>query len=287
MQCDSRALYAEAVEAGRRGLALLGVELPQGEAATHAGLEQELGRIQQALGTREIASLEGLPEMQDPASKMVVTLMAAMWASAYILGDRVLASLLYARIVNLSLERGHTADSAYGYATHAIAVGPVRGDYRSAYEWGALALRVNERLGDRKGRARVEQQFNAHVNLWRQPLQTCIPHAREACRSGLETGDFTYAGYGAFTETWAALLTSNDLERFVRDYTPTVGLLERIRRTSLASAQQLFLAWARALQGQTENPSSLSHAGFDETAYLSSYRDDVFCMGFYYFAKLH
>jgi predicted ATPase/transcriptional regulator with GAF, ATPase, and Fis domain len=287
MQCDSLARFAEALEAGRRGLALLGVELPQGEASSQAGLDQELERIQAALGTREIASLEELPELRDAASKLVVTLMAAMWASAYILGHRVLASLLSARIVNLSLERGNTADSAYGYATHAIAVGPVRGDYRSAYAWGALALRVNQRLDDRQGRARVEQQFNAHVNLWRQPLATCIPHAREACRSGLETGDFTYAGYGAFTETWAALLTSNDLERFERDYTPTVALLERIRRASLASAQRLFLAWGRALRGETEGPLSLSHAGFDEDAYLSSYRGDVFCMAFYYAAQLH
>jgi predicted ATPase/transcriptional regulator with GAF, ATPase, and Fis domain len=286
MQCDSLARFADAVAAGRRGLALLGVELPEGEAATRDALDRELERITLALGARRIASLEGLPEMDDPASRMVVTLMAAMWASAYILGDRLLASLLSARIVNLSLERGHTADSAYGYATHAVEVGAVRGDYRSAYDWGALALRVNERLGDRKGRARVEQQFNAHVNFWRQPLQTCIPHAREACRSGLETGDFTYAGYGAFTETWAAFFTCNDLERFTRDYTPTVALLERIGRKSLAGAQQLFLAWGRALQGQTQSPLSLSHPGFDEAAYVAAYGADVFCMAFYHAAKL-
>ncbi len=287
MQCDSLARYAEAVRAGRRGLALLGVRLPEDEAETRRALDRELDRIQEGLGDQEIASLEGRPEMRDAEAKMVVTLSTAMWASAYILGDRVLASLLSARIVNLSLEHGNTADSAYGYATHAIAVGPVRGDYRSAYEWGALALRVNERLGDQKGRARVQQQFNAHVNLWRRPLATCIPHAREACRSGLETGDFTYAGYGAFTETWAALLTSDDLDRFVHDYTPTVALLERIRRTSLAAAQKLFLGWAKALQGQTEGGLSLSHSSFDENEYLSAYGTDVFCMAFYYAAKLH
>jgi predicted ATPase/transcriptional regulator with GAF, ATPase, and Fis domain len=287
MQCDSLARYADAVRAGREGLALLGVRLPEDETETGRALDRELGRIQAALGDRTIASLEGLPEMQDAEAKMVVALSTAMWASAYILGDRVLASLLSAHMVSLSLERGNTADSAYGYATHAIAVGPVREDYRSAYEWGALALRVNERLGDRKGRSRVEQQFNAHVNLWRRPLQTCIPHAREACRSGLETGDFTYAGYGAFTETWAALFTSQDLDRFVRDYTPTVALLERIRRFSLAAAQELFLNWARALQGQTRDTLSLSHASFDEGEYVSTYGADVFCMAFYYAAKLH
>jgi predicted ATPase/transcriptional regulator with GAF, ATPase, and Fis domain len=287
MQCDSLARYADAVRAGRDGLALLGVVLPVGEAETSRALDLELSRIQAALGDRTIASLEGLPEMQDAETKMVVTLSAAMWASAYILGDRVLASLLSAKIVNFSLERGNTADSAYGYATHAIAIGPVRGDYQSAYEWGVLALRVNERLGDLRGRARVHQQFNAHVNLWRRPLETCIPHAREACRSGLETGDFTYAGYGAFTETWAALLTTNDLDGFVRDYTPTVALLERIGRTSLASAQELFLNWARALQGQTSGVLSLSHGSFDEREYLSTYQSNVFCMAFYHSARLH
>ncbi len=287
MQCDSLARYAEAVRAGREGLALFDVRLPEDESETDRALDRELTRIQVALGDSTIESLEGLPEMRDAETKMVVTLSTAMWASAYILGDRILACLLSAQMVRLSLERGNTADSAYGYATHAIAVGPVRGDYRSAYEWGALALRVNERLGDQKGRARVHQQFNAHVNLWRRPLQTCIPHAREACRSGLETGDFTYAGYGAFTETWAALLTSRDLDLFVHDYTPTVALLERIRRTSLAAAQQLFLNWARALQGRTADRLSLSHANFDERAYVAAYGGDVFCMAFYYAAKLH
>jgi transcriptional regulator with GAF, ATPase, and Fis domain/tetratricopeptide (TPR) repeat protein len=287
MQYDSLARYADAVRAGREGLALLAVELPADEAATGTALDRELSRIEAALAGRAIGSLEDLPEMRDAETKMVVVLSTAMWASAYISGRRFLASLLSAKIVNLSMEHGNTADSAYGYATHAIAVGPMRGDYRSAYEWGALALRVNERLGDRKGRARVHQQFNAHVNLWRRPLQTCIPHAREACRSGLETGDFTYAGYGAFTETWAALLTSNDVDRFVRDYSPTVALLERIRRQSLAAAQEVFLGWARALQGRTAGPISLSHAGFDEGEYTATYARDAFCMTFYYAARVH
>jgi predicted ATPase/transcriptional regulator with GAF, ATPase, and Fis domain len=287
MQCDSLARYAEAVRAGREGLALLGVLLPEGDAETERTLDRELEKIASLLGDRAIGSLESLPEMQDPEARMVVALATALWASAYILRNRVLASLLSAQMVRLSLERGNTADSAYGYATHAIAVGPVRGDYRSAYEWGALALRVNERLRDQKGRARVEQQFNAHVNLWRRPLETCIPHAREACRSGLETGDFTYAGYGAFTETWAAFFTCRDLDRFVRDYTPTVALLERIRRHSLAAAQGLFLNWARALQGRTRGRGSLSGGGFDEEEYVAAYGADVFCMSFYHAAKLH
>ncbi len=287
MQYDSLARYKDAVDAGREGLAMCGVALPTEPTEAARALEAELSRIEAALGDRTIASLEELPEMHDAEGQMVIALSTAMWASAYILGDRVLASLLSARMVSLSMERGNTADSAYGYVTHAIAVGPVRQDYRAAYEWGALALQVNERLNDLKGRARVHQQFNAHVNLWRRPLATCIPHAREACRSGLDTGDFTYAGYGAFTETWAALLTSRDLEHLVHDFTPTTALLRRIRRDSLADGQELFLAWARALQGRTARSLSLSSAGFDEGEYLARHAANGFNLTFYYAAKLH
>jgi predicted ATPase/transcriptional regulator with GAF, ATPase, and Fis domain len=287
VQYESMARYADSVRVGREGLTLLRVRLPEDETEKRAALDHELAGIQAALGGRAIGSLENLPTMVDPETKMIVTLLTAMWAPAYILGDSTLAFLFSARMVSLSMEHGNTEDSAYGYVTHAIAVGPVRGDYRSAYEWGALALRVNDRFEDRKRRAKVHQQFNAHANLWRRPLRTCIPHAREACRSGLETGDFNYAGYGAFTESWAALLTSQDLDRFVRDYSPTVALLERIRMASLAAAQELFLNWARALQGKTSAPRSLSREGFDERAYVSEYASNPFCMTFYYAAKLH
>src|SRR5262249_35502509 len=159
-------------------------------------------------------------------------------------------------------------DSAYGYVTHAVAVGPTRGDYRSAYAWGTLALRVDERVGDRKLRAKVHQQFNAHVTLWRRPLASCIAHAQEAARSGVAYGDFAYAGYGAMSESWAALLTCRDLGRFVRDMLPNLAFLQRIRMDGMSALLGVTLGWARALQGQTAAPLSLSGEGWDEDAFV-------------------
>ncbi len=286
VQHESQARYAEALAAGREGLALLGIQLPEGEAAKKEALARELRAIRAALATRSIATLVDLPTMADPGTKMLVSLATAMWAPAYILGDRVLASLLSARMITLSIEHGNTEESAYGYVTHAIAVGPVAGDYRSAYEWGDLALRVTDRFPDRKLRAKIHQQFNAHVALWRRPFQTSIMHAREACRCGVETGDFMYAGYGAFTESWSAMLVCRDLEGFVREFTPTVALLERLRLPTLSQAQELILNWARALQGRTVGPLSLDHGAFTEAAYLERNAANRFNLTFCFVMKL-
>jgi predicted ATPase/transcriptional regulator with GAF, ATPase, and Fis domain len=284
---ENMSLYADAVRSGMEALALFGVSFPDSAEEKEAALETELGAIQTLLGNRTIDSLIGLPVMEHLETRAVMKLLTSLWAPAYIVGDQVLTRLISATMVRISLGYGNTEESAYGYVTHAITVGPVRGDYRSAYDWGELALSVNERLNDPKQRAKVHQQFHAHVNLWRRPLQTCIPHAREACRSGLETGDFTYAGYGVFTESWPALLTSRDLDRFVRDYSPSLALLERIRMTGLVAAQKVILNWARALQGLTRDRLSLTDENFDEDAYFQTYGPQPFFMTFFSVAKLY
>jgi len=284
---ESLARHAQAMEAGLEALALLGVRFPAGQPEQRSELAQQLEAIRGLLGQRRIAELEGLPVLADAESRMIIALMAEAWSSVYIDGHETLAFLFSAVIVRLSLANGNTEDSAYGYVTHAIAVGPVGGDYRAAYEWGSLGLRVNELFRDHRNRAKIHQQFNAHVTLWCRPLETCVAHAREACKAGLESGDFNYAGYGAFTETWAALVASRDLAAFVHDYEPTVKLLEKIRIQSLADAQRLFLGWARALLGETEGPLSLDHGDFDSREYEEVHGENRFCLTFLLFARLH
>jgi predicted ATPase/transcriptional regulator with GAF, ATPase, and Fis domain len=285
---ENQSRWADAVASGREGLALFGLSFPDRPDDTAAALDREVEATRVALGDRDIGSLVDLPVMDDPNVRVVMRILTTLWAPAYISGDQLLARLISAMMVRLSLAHGNAEDSAYGYVTHAITVGPVRRDYAAAYEWGLLALAVNERFGDTKRRAKIHQQFQAHVNLWRRPFATCIPHAREARRSGLETGDFTYAGYGAVTESWSDLLVTRDLERFVADHTPTLALLEKIRMADFRAALTVVLNWARALQGRTSHPLSLSTDDFDEEAFVSTFQTAApFFLTFVYTAKLH
>ncbi|MEW6683352.1 MAG: sigma 54-interacting transcriptional regulator [Nitrospirota bacterium] len=287
VQYENMSRYADALAVACESLALFGVSFPDSVEGKQAALESEIESIRSLLGQRRIESLIDLPVMIHPETRMVMTILTDMWSSAYIIGEEVLARLISATMVRLSLLHGNLEESAYGYVTHAITVGPVCGDYESAYEFGRLALRVNERFNDSRRRAKIHQQFHAHVNLWRQPIQTCIPHAREACRSGLESGDFLYAAYGASTETWSAIVSTQDLAQFVRDYTPNLALIKKLKIVSFGDALMLMLSWVRALQGETRAPLSLSHEAFDENEYAETYRGNPFFTTFYAVAKLH
>jgi predicted ATPase/transcriptional regulator with GAF, ATPase, and Fis domain len=285
---ENQSRWADAVASGRAALALFGISFPQHAADKDAALDREVEATQSALGDRSIASLIELPEMADPEGRMAMRILTILWAPAYIAGDEILARLISATIVRLSLTHGITGDSAYGFVTHAITIGPLRREYQAAYQWGVLALNVNARFNDAKLRAKIHQQFQAHVNLWCRRFETCIPHAREACRSGLSTGDFVYAGYGAATEAWSALLISRDLDQFVRVYSPALALLEKIKMTAFFGAHKVILNWALALQGQTSGRLSLSDGTFDEQAFVATYENTApFFLTFIYTAKLH
>jgi predicted ATPase/transcriptional regulator with GAF, ATPase, and Fis domain len=286
VQYENLSRYADALSSARAGLRLLGVSFPDSGEAKQAALEEEIESIRTRLGSRGIDSLIDLPPITDPEIRMVMSILTRIWAPAYISGDQVLTRLISAMLVRLSLVHGNAEESAYGYVTHAITVGPELGDFESAYEFGRLALRVNDRFKDSKLRAKVYQQFHAHANLWRRPLQTCVPLAREACRSGLESGDFLYAAYGAATESWAALPTTQDLAQFVRDYSTNLELVKKLRAENFADALNLMLSWARALQGRTEAPNSLSCDEFDEKAYIAAHDGNPFFTMFHAVARL-
>ncbi|NUN14054.1 MAG: AAA family ATPase [Myxococcales bacterium] len=286
IQYENMAKYTEAVQAGKEGLKPFGIVLPESDEAKQAAFAAEMQLIQAGLGEKSIEELIHLPVMADQETKMSMKLLMTMWAPAYIAGDSYLTILISAIMVRLSLAYGNSEESAYGYVVHGITVGSGLGDFKSGYEFGRLALKVNEQFHDRKLRAKVQHMFSCFVNLWRMPLKTCFPYSKEAYRAGLEVGDFVYATYGIFHESWYGLLCSQDLSRFQEDYRPNLTFLSQIKNHSFVEAQQVILHWGLNLQGLTASRFSFDDTAFDEKSYLAAYKDDPFFQTFYFVTKL-
>ncbi len=276
VQLENLGQYAQALATTRDALALFGVTLPDSPAEQERALVAEIETLDDLRGERPIAALVDLPVMADPEVRVVMDMLIGAWSSAFLIGAATLARLFSATLVRLSLQHGNVEESAYGYVTHAITVGPVRGDYAQAYEFGTLALAVNERFADKRLRAKVYQQFHAHVNLWCRPFQTCAVYAQQAYTSGLDAGDFVYAAYALGTEPWGAIVAGPDLAQFVRDHEPGVAAMEKLKNRGFADFMRLMLNWARALQGLTHSPLSLSDASLDEAAYVRDYDSNPF-----------
>ncbi|MCB0180951.1 MAG: AAA family ATPase, partial [Anaerolineae bacterium] len=286
LQFEIMAKYNEAVRSGQQGLALFAIELPTEPAAKQAAFAAELDQIQRHLERTSIEALINLPVAADPDVKMSMKLLMTMWAPAYIANDHQLAALISATMVRLSLQHGHCEESAYGYVTHGITVGSLLGDYKSGYEFGRLALQVNDDFNDVKLRAKIHHMFSCFVNFWRAPLKTCFQYAKEAYRCGLESGDFAYATYGTFHASWYTLLSGAELSQVDHACQANIAFLTQIKNFSFADAQRVIWQWSVSLQGPTGHPPPLD-PGFDDQAYRTTYHNEPFFETFYYISKMH
>jgi predicted ATPase len=287
LQYEHTSRYSDAIRAGRDGLALFGMAFPDVPGDRQAALDAELSAIDRLLEGRTIDSLIDLPTMTDPEIRAVMQLRSTLHTSCFLSGDKPLTLLNNAAMIRLSLIHGNIAESAYAYVLHAaMLVGPIREDYRRAYEFGLLALRLNERLHDPALRAKVLMMFAWSISLWRMPLEASFSITREAFRLGHEAGLFVDAAWALFNEIWFALLTTPDLAAFQDTYRAHVDYSERIKMRHIADAKKVLLQWGRALQGLTAHPRSLTDATFDEDAYRRTYDGHRLFEMFFFVAKL-
>jgi predicted ATPase/transcriptional regulator with GAF, ATPase, and Fis domain len=286
LQYESRSRYADAIRAGRQGLALFGLTYPDDPADRQQALEAQLAAVRRLQGDRPIAALADLPIMEDPESRAVMKLLTNLHTPCYLSADKTLTLLNTTAMVRLSLERGNTDESAYAYVLHAMHVGSILGDHGSAYAFGRLALAVNDRFPHPGLRARVLMNFAWNVSLWRRPMEESIPIGREAFQLGNDNGLFVEAAYALFNDCWFALLTGRDLEAVRRTCASNIDYIRRIQMHRFTAAPQVIAQWGLALQGRTVHPSSLTGGDFDEDVFRRTYGGQGLFEMFFHVARV-
>jgi transcriptional regulator with GAF, ATPase, and Fis domain len=270
-QFETMARYQDAIHAGLTGLRSLGVDLPEEAATRDAALSADIVAIRRQLEGRNVASLLELPRLSDPDTAQALRLLRSLWAPAFISTSGSLCDLVAARMVRLSLEHGNSEDSAFGYLHHAMTVGSILGEYELGHQFGELALALNEKLADFRLRAVIHHRFAALVNPWCRPFASCVAHAREAVRAGLESGELQVAGYAQFQQSWYGMLVEPELAGFHARFTPVAEFLAQLQSPAFLGTQRLILQWALALQGKTDSPISFNSPGFDEPGFEATF----------------
>src|SRR5258708_32621779 len=75
--------------------------------------------------------------------------------------------LTTARMVNLSLTYGNTDLASYGYSWYGVIAGSRMGDYKSGYEYGELALRLNASYNNVRLNSKGYCIFCVFLQPWR------------------------------------------------------------------------------------------------------------------------
>lgn len=148
--------HVDAIACAREGLRKLAFALPKW--GSKLVMLFHVLRLEFALRGHTSESILALPLATNERTRVQTVLLMAAGPAAFFT-DTALMSLLALRVALLTLRRGLTEFSSYGFASYALVLGGAFQRYTRAYEFGLLAKRLNERLQNRALDCKLEFMF--------------------------------------------------------------------------------------------------------------------------------
>ncbi|MBD0386351.1 MAG: AAA family ATPase, partial [Nostoc sp. C3-bin3] len=256
----------QALKTGLEVLQLLGISLV--EAPSQLDVQAALEETASRLGGREIEDLIDLPEMTEPVPLAAIYILVSTVGAAFNVSPALMV-LIVCKMVNLSIANGNAIWSLLGYAAYGMMLCGVVQDFELGYRFGKLSLNLAKRLNNKRVNCKALLMVNFHIIHWKDHLKKTFPILAEAYQSGIESGEFEFASYCAFSLCYYPFFAGQELIELEEKTAIYRKATNQIRRETasiwLAMLQQTILN----LRGQSENPSRLVGCLYDEEQALS------------------
>ncbi|WP_437476653.1 AAA family ATPase [Sorangium sp. So ce1014] len=263
----AQARFAEALAAGRQGLALFGIDAPGTSEETQAACDGLLATIDELLAGRTIESLLDAPTVSDPDLQTCLQLLAELKVPAYFV-EPGLYSYVVLKAVHLSLLQGNCRSSADIFVTFGFFLSGSLARYADSVRFGKLALDLTERFGATSASHRVFYVLG-YLMPYGEPLRAALTYFERAKQLGLECGDLVHGSAATGELAAATLRVGEPLDR-VRDEIQRGFVVTRRTQVVLASEMLTLLQQVVAcLEGRTASPTSLSDGVVEEEAWVA------------------
>ncbi|MEH1926397.1 trifunctional serine/threonine-protein kinase/ATP-binding protein/sensor histidine kinase [Nostoc sp.] len=261
----------QAIAVGREALSQLGVDLPNApdEAEIGKGL-QELASLQSG---REITGLIDLPVMSDRTAQAAMQLLGVLFSPMLQVMPGLLP-LLSARMVRLSLQFGNAPASTVGYAIHGMVQCAFLGEVETGYEFGRLALSLLERLKAQGMKCLTLHLFGAFIQHYQQALLATIPTLKDSYTTGMETGDFLYAGYSIAVYAYTALFAGLNLDTLSPELAAYSAALAQVKQDSPNIFLDIVRQTVQHLRETVSQVDCFMGTIYDETVMLLKHQQD-------------
>ena len=271
-----------AVQQANQGLALLGIKMPA--KATKLAVFKEVMWAKWALGRRKIADIIHLPLLSDPEKQLALTILMEMGPAAYMAANDNLTAVTAIKQAQYSMRFGNAFPSGFAYLFYAAILGFILGDLKSAYEFGKLGLKLNERYDSREMDCKVQCMYGIFIHHWNHHWKTLAPELQGAVEIGMQSGEFRYTAYAAFFSVAWAIQTNIALA--LRQMEKNLSLMAEIRYHDFWELAMISRQFLMNLEGRTQNRLSYNDAEFDETECLQRMKQFPSGNALFYIYKL-
>ena len=276
--CENIGKYTEAIQIASEALKTVDLSLPVTENTEIIhNLELELQLYHSHLKNIKIAKLVNVPKLTDLEIKTRIKILINITGPAYFT-DQDLLALASLKVVNLSIEHGNSEESAYAYAFWGLIAGARFADYEIGYEFGQLAMRLNEQFNNINLACKIFNMFGGLTSPWRRHLKESIPILRNGYLAGVETGN-VYVSYNSYNLIVQRILAADNFSDILEESNKHFDFLKQIKNYIFAEVQQLFQHVLFNLKGLTPDKFSFSDENFDEFQCIQNWQEKAFLTG--------
>ncbi|MEX8509854.1 MAG: AAA family ATPase [Leptothrix ochracea] len=250
----------ESIEAAIMGLNLLGIRFLADP--DRAAIARERASVRRALAGRRIADLIHAPPLTDPHQQVAIRLLMEIFPAAFLSGSGNLFPFLVLKSVAISLRGGNSPESAFAYAAYGMLLCGVLEDPALGFEFGQLAVAMNEQFDDIALKSRVIYLYTMFIHHWSRPWASMTPWFRKGIEAGYQSGDLLYLAYSA--QDCIIWDPSLDLEAAEREHADYLQIVRDCAYQDSFDSGSLFLQMQRNFLGRTDALCSMNDASFDE-----------------------
>ncbi|MEH2127675.1 AAA family ATPase [Nostoc sp.] len=185
-------------------------------------------QVQLGLKGKQLEDLINLPTMTNPyklaAIEILQKIMTATGTTNLLLFIKVVVSQL-----NLCIEYGNAPQTAATYSFYGAIMCGVIGDINSGYEWGKLAIKLQEKYNIRKLEVLVMHLYYGCIWHWKKFLRNIKAQEKllESYQTGLDTGNNEYADSAIITYCLIKFFGGYSLEDVEQNYVNYIKLIEK------------------------------------------------------------
>jgi PAS domain S-box-containing protein len=275
----SQGKLQDAIAVGIEILNILGIQLPLHP--TQAEGQAALQQLHHLMADWSKPDLLALPSMADPGAVASVQILAGIGSASYISGSSLLPLILL-KILKLSLQFGNTGSSTIGYLGYALLLCGHFGEVEQGYQIGQFAAELVTQLNAPQFQAKVFNVLGGHIAFWKGPLLSTEPPLRAGYESGVETGDFEYAGYSLKNLSANFYFSGKPLPDVLEHLQTNITKIQQLRQDMASIWASVYWQAILNLVGDGESPTQLVGQAYDETeriplALQQDCRGELYC----------
>jgi len=275
-----------AIQAGLKCLKSLGVKVKS--KFTFLDLMLVHLKVKLKCGNKKIQDLLDLPDIKNKDKENIMKIMSALSAATYNIADLFLLFVLGLNIVELSLKYGNSSYSSYGYLIYGIVLETFFSDYKNGYEFGKLALNLNEKFEDVTLKTKLNYLFATFINCWTEHIDYAFKYLDTAHKTGIESGNFYYASLSSvsiITRTIQKGYPLGDTHKKIQEY---IDFSTKFKYFDIVNALLVTQQFVLNLEGKTLSKYSLNTKNYNESDHLQEIKKSKFyrTLNIYYISKL-